>query len=89
MKTPVAPDKLFAGLDGTHVSVDGSAWRVEVFSVIDGPDRRWLQIALDGAARRVLTLRLHKTEGPRQIARQISSWLANPSSIHNVLERVA
>ncbi|HXT70192.1 MAG TPA: hypothetical protein VN700_10585 [Vicinamibacterales bacterium] len=71
------------------MSVDGSDWRVEVFSVIDEPERRWLQIALDGGARRVLTIRLSQTEGARQIVRQISTWLVDPSSTRNVLQRVA
>lgn len=89
MKNRVAPDQLFSALDGTQLQVGGADWRVEVFGVIDEPERRWVQIALEGTRRRILTLRLDPTQGARHVVRQISSWLTNPRSSRNVLQRVA
>ena len=89
MKSRVAPEKLFEELDGTQLSVGGVDWRVQVFGVIDEPDKRWVQIALDGARRRVLTLRLVHTQGPRHVVRELSAWLTNPLTSTSVLQRVA
>lgn len=89
MKARIAPDTLFTALDGTQVSVAGLDWRVEVFSVIDEPGQRWIQLALQGVVRRIVTVRANHTESPRQIVREISSWLADPSAARNILQRVA
>lgn len=89
MESRVAPDQLFSALDGTQLSVDGSAWRVEVFSVIDEPERRWVQLALEGADRNILTVRLDHSESPRQVVEQLSTWIHDPLAATNILQRVA
>lgn len=89
VKSVVAPDQLFSALDGAQLSVDGSAWRVEVFGVIDEPDRRWLQVALDGAERSIVTVRLDHSASAGQVVEQLSTWIHDPQAVTNVLQHVA
>ena len=89
MKTRIAADKLFSELDGTHVSVGGSHCTVQVFGVIDEPGRRWVQVALEGDCRTVLTLRLRPNQGPRHAVRELAHWLVDPETTPSVVQHVA
>ena len=89
MKSRVSPERLFQALDGTQLSVDGVDWQVQVFGVIDEPSRRWVQVALEGSRRSVVTLRLMDTQSPRQVARELSAWPSDRHTASSVLARVA
>ena len=78
--TELAPERLFAGLDGCALRVGAAEWRVQVYGVIDEAGRRWVQLTLDGARPRVLTLKLRKSNSPTEAVQVLSSWLANPSA---------
>lgn len=85
----VAPDQFFEALDGQQLRVKGHDWRVEVYGVFEEAERRWVQLALDGAGHHVVTLRLSAHQKPRHAVRSLSSWLANPKMSSDVLEHVA
>jgi len=76
----VAPERLFAALDGCALRVGNGEWRVQVYGVIDEDGRRWVQLILDGARPSVLTLKLRKSHSPSQAVNVLSSWLADPSA---------
>ena len=89
MPEPVAADWLFVGLDGRELSVAGAAWRVEVYGVFDEPHRRWVQISLDGHDKTVLTLKLTPNHHAIDAVRELSAWLADPSTSDSVRQHVA
>ena len=85
----VPPDEFFNALDGQSLSVDGRAWSVCVFSVTDANDNRWVQLALEGGDRKVLTLRLAPSQHPQQAFVSLSCFLVDPIAAPNVLSHVA
>ncbi len=68
----------FEQLDGRDLVVSHRHWRVQVFSVSDHADNRWVQLGIDGPERRMLTLRLPAEAGPQTAISAISSWLHDP-----------
>ena len=85
----VPPDDFFYALDGQCLSVDGRAWCVCVFSVTDANDDRWVQLALEGGDRKVLTLRLAPSQHPEHAFVSLSCFLTDPIAAPNVLSHVA
>jgi len=51
-------------LDGRDLLAAGAWWRVQVFGIVDEAGYHWLQLAILGPRRYVLTLRLHHHDGP-------------------------
>ena len=76
---PSDADQLFGALQGRDLTVSGRTWRVEVYSVRDVGGERWIQLALDGATRHTIALRLVAGGGLRPAVRVLSSWLSDPS----------
>jgi hypothetical protein len=68
--------------------VDGRAWNVCVFSVTDMNDNRWVQLALDGGDRKVLTLRLTPSQHPQQAFDSLSCFLTDPLATPDVYSHV-
>ena len=85
----VPPDDFFNALDGQCLSIDGRAWNVCVFSVTDANEDRWVQLALEGGDRKVLTLRLVPSQHPEQAFVSLSRFLTDPLAAPNVLSHVA
>ena len=85
----VPPDDFFHALDGQCVSVDGRAWILCVFSVTDADENRWVQLALEGRDRKVLTLRLAPSHHPEHAFVSLSCFLTDPFAAPNVLSHVA
>jgi hypothetical protein len=71
----VEPGRLFAGLHGRHVDVADSGWDLEVFAVTDVADRRWVQLALNGAHTYMLTLGLSRRDDVPQALDAVARWL--------------
>jgi hypothetical protein len=84
----VPPDEFFSALDGQCLSVDGRAWSVCVFSVTDANDNRWIQLALEGCDRKVLTLKLAPSQQPQHAFVSLSCFLTDPRAARNVLSHV-
>jgi hypothetical protein len=73
------PQLVFEMLDGPDLFVSGRRWRVEVFSVSDHADYRWVQVGLDAPDdHHMLTLRLESGAGPQSALSALSSWLHDP-----------
>ena len=85
----VPPDEFFSALDGQCLSVDGRAWNVCVFSVTDANEKRWVQLALEGRDRKVLTLRLATSHVPEEAVASLSCFLVDPLGTTDVLSHVA
>jgi hypothetical protein len=75
----VPPERLFRALDGRDLTVAGGRFRIRVFSIADLSNARWVQLALDGGARCMLTLKLSAGDGVSQVLNAVASWVGNPS----------
>ena len=70
---------VFEVLDGKVFFVSRRHWSVDVFSVSDQADHRWVQVCVrDGADRHMLTIRLEPGAGSRGAISAIASWLHAP-----------
>ena len=74
----INPDGLFAALDGRDLSASGGQWRIEVLGIADEDHGRWVQLALNGRQRYLVTLRLHAGDGTQRAVAALAGWLANP-----------
>lgn len=88
-RSRVLLDEIFNALDGRCLSVDGRDWNVHVFSVTGADETCWVQLALDGSGRQVLTLRLAPTSNPQQALDSLLCFLTDPFATADVLSHVA
>lgn len=70
---------VFDALDGRDLYVSGHSWRMEVFSVSDEAQHRWVQLGLSGEETFMLTLRLNAGASEEPAIEALSSWLGKPS----------
>ena len=75
----VAPNRVFEMLDGRELRVSNHHWNVEVYSVSDQAQHRWVQIGLKGEHDYMLTLRLDSGSSGQRAIDTLSSWLRHPS----------
>jgi hypothetical protein len=73
-------DELFRSLDGRTVVVGQRQWCIEVYSVRDRDDARWVQLALVGLPQHPLAMRLVAGDGVRSVIQALTSWLRNPET---------
>ena len=73
------PNRLFEMLDGRDLYISDQPWHVEVFSVSDQAQHRWVQIGLKGDHEYMLTIRLESGSGVLPVVQAVSSWLHTPS----------
>jgi hypothetical protein len=85
----VTPDELRIALDGEVVSDGERSWRVEVYSISDQQDHRWVQVSLLGEPSWMLTLRVSPEDGIEHIRHTLSTWLADPSVPHDEVINIA
>ncbi len=81
----VEPERLFAALDGRHLTVLGRQWRVNIYSVCDRAGWRWIQLALEGDSSYMLTLKTAGHDGVRALVPALLLWLLHPSGSGGVL----
>jgi hypothetical protein len=72
----VDPDELFAELDNLEIAAGGGQWRVEVFSISDQEDHRWIQLIVRGSAEHMITLRLLPGARLEDAVPALSDWLS-------------
>jgi hypothetical protein len=76
----VEPQGLFDALDGRELSTPGHRWHVEVFSVSDQAQHRWIQLGLNSGDRpHMLTLRMEPGAGVQHAVMALTSWLGDPA----------
>jgi hypothetical protein len=73
--------RMFDALDGRDLYVSGHHWHMEVFSVSDEAQHRWVQLGLSGDQTFMLTLRLNAGAGEEPAIEALSSWLGRPSDV--------
>ena len=76
----VPADRLFVALDGRDLTIAGGHWRIEVFSVSESGGQRWLQLALSGERRGMLTMKVSPSDGAGRVLMGISSWIGETPS---------
>ena len=81
-------DEWFRALDAHRVMLGLLSWHVEVFSSMVCDDARWLQLALVGPARFMLTMRIPAAAQPIDVLDELGRWLRAPDqsqTIHNAV----
>src|SRR5262245_40898275 len=79
------PDDVCALLNDAVVTVAGQPWQVEVYSVSDLRNARWVQLGVTGASHHLLTLRLAEDAGADDALMAVAAWLENPANAPAVL----
>jgi hypothetical protein len=82
----LAPEALFSALDGRRLSVSQQNWLVEVYSVYDDAESRWVQLALQGPPQHTVTVRMALNDSVDHIVDAVEAWLSHPSPTHKVLD---
>lgn len=82
----VDPDQVFAELDNLEIAAGEGRWRIEVFSVSDQDDHRWVQISVIGERDYMLTLRLPAGAGAESALPALTDWLERPSAISQIVD---
>jgi hypothetical protein len=82
----VDPDQVFAELDNLELAAGDGHWRVEVFSVTDQEQHRWVQISVVGERDYMLTLRLPAGAGASSAIPALTGWLKEPSAISHIVD---
>ena len=82
---------LFEALDGREVLSQGNRWRVEVFSISDQAEHRWIELAVRGRQEHLLTLRMPPQTGAQHTLSALISWLGDPweTVVHDDVLNVA
>ena len=83
----VTSEVLFDALDGRTIAGGGHQYRIQVFCVRDDAGHRWIQLALlrGGETHVMLTVRLSRGDSAQRVTGTLTSWLADPSSVTNVV----
>ena len=71
----VDPDELFAELDNLEIAAGGGQWRVEVFSISDHDNHRWIQLVVRGESEHMVTLRVLPGTRIEDALPSLSGWL--------------
>ena len=82
----VDPDELFAELDNLEIAAGGGNWRVEVFSISDHQDHRWIQLVVHGETEHMITLRVLPGARLDDALPALSEWLAAPATRPHVID---
>jgi hypothetical protein len=72
---------VFNRLDGRAISQPGSTWHLAIYSIVDTPEDRWLQIGLsDGTCAKMVTVRVSPETRSEQLLKQIGASIAPPGT---------
>jgi hypothetical protein len=71
----VEADEVFAALDGLETVVDDQPYQLEIFSVYDRAGIRWVQLAVAGAATRIVTLQVRVTDSAAAVRGEVEDWI--------------
>ena len=82
----VDPDDLFAELDNLEIAAGGDQWRVEVFSISDLEDHRWIQLVVHGESEHMITLRLLPGARLEDAIPALSDWLSAPDKSSHLID---
>jgi hypothetical protein len=81
----LSPQALFDALDGRIVRASTGEWRVEIYSVSDDRQTRWVQLGLGGDPAFCLTMRLNPDADSAYALNVLTSWLTNRESTADIV----
>ena len=84
----VDPDDLFADLDNLEIAAGGGQWRVEVYSISDHDDHRWIQLVVHGESEHMITLRLQPGARVEDALPALSEWLEAPGAQPHIIDAI-
>jgi hypothetical protein len=85
----VDPDELFAELDNLEIAAGSGQWRVEVFSISDHDDHRWIQLVVRGESEHMVTLRVLPGTRLEDALPSLSAWLADGAEGSHIIDATA
>jgi hypothetical protein len=77
---PIGADELFETLDGRSITTPQGAWFIEIQSIFDEGDYRWVQLTLTGHPPYSLTFRVNPGDDADEASRALSLWLVGTDS---------
>ncbi len=77
--SPDSRERLFQGLDGKAIQVNGRSWQIRVYSICQEPGVWWLQLSLDGDPEYTVTMRTSAFQTAHDTMSRLSGWLSDPS----------
>src|SRR6187399_1948549 len=81
-----ALEALYTALDGRELILRGHHWKIEVFSACKVTGACYIQLALQGVERHMLTLRVAPSADFRAVVPRLLSWLLHPTPSGEILE---
>ena len=84
VRSHLDPDQLFADLDGRSVTTPQGVWFVQIQSILDDAEFRWMQLTLAGNQSYSLTFRLNPGDDADEALRNLSMWLVSAET-HQVM----
>lgn len=69
------PHRIFRALDGHQLTASKKTWRMEVYSIVDEGETRWIQVALRGSESHELMVAAPRNSNAKQIASALRTWI--------------
>jgi hypothetical protein len=82
-------EQLLQRLNGRVVEVDGQAWQIDVYSIVDSESNRWVQVGLNGEDSRTALLKLACLADDEDAIVAIEDWIRNSSVLVSGIVSVA
>jgi hypothetical protein len=67
--------RLFQALDGHQLTASRKTWRLEVYSIVDEGETRWIQVALHGLESHELMVAAPRSSDAKQIMAALKTWI--------------
>jgi len=70
------PHRIFSALDGHQLTASKKTWRMEIYSVVDEGETRWIQVALHGLESHELMVAAPRSSNAKQITSALRTWIS-------------
>lgn len=68
--------RIFQALDGHQLTASKKTWRMEVYSISDEGETRWIQVALHGLESHELMVAAPRSSDAKQIVSALRTWIS-------------
>jgi hypothetical protein len=85
IRAGVSTHELLRQLRGRVIDAAGESWRVEVYSIVDDSNHRWIQLGLAGREERTMLMKLPYLADADDAIGSIEQWVCDSSCQHAVL----
>jgi len=82
IRSQISTDALVELLHGRMIHDDVAVWRIDVYSIVDANDYRWIQLGIEGPEHRTLLLQLAPFADDGDAIAAIGQWMRTSSLSH-------